>query len=58
MLVAKRPYLDVEFYVGPWVSRLVVGSGGRFGWFEGQNTLIRFIRRWWSGWHRWDNDIE
>jgi hypothetical protein len=43
----------VEMYVGPWVSRLD-WSPGRFGWIEGQNAFIRFIRRWWSGWHRWD----
>lgn len=48
---------DWWFYVGPYVGRLVIGPGS-FGWLDTDGSLTRFIRKWWSGWSRWDEDLE
>lgn len=47
---------DWEFVVGPWASRLTLSRSGSFGWNEGDGPIIRFIRKYWTGWHRWDVD--
>ena len=46
---------DWTFYVGPWAGRLVLGPG-RFFWREGDGWFTRFIRRWWTGWHKWTEE--
>ena len=57
MKVIRNPQgRDYWFYIGPWVSRLSWGVSGTFGWREGDSRFTRFIRRWWSGWHRWADD--
>lgn len=49
--------LDWELYVGPWMGRLVISRQGSFGWQEGDGPITRFVRRWWSGWHRWGDEL-
>lgn len=46
-------------YVGPWAGRLIYerDRGLGFGWLEGQNALIRLLRKRWSGFHRWDDEL-
>ena len=43
-------------FIGPWAGRLDWGPGW-FGWRDTDNRVIRFIRRWWSGWHRWEDEL-
>jgi hypothetical protein len=43
-------------YVGPWASRWSFGSG-RFGYRCDASRWVRFRSRWWSGWHRWKEEI-
>jgi hypothetical protein len=40
--------------IGPWAGRLNWVRTASFGWMEDDGPITRFIRRWWSGWHRWD----
>ena len=57
MLRVTRDYggQGLTFVVGRYTARLIWG-GGSFFWREGDNRLVRFIRHWWSGWHRWDEE--
>lgn len=48
--------LDWMFYVGPWAARLTLDRSGTFAWSEGDGPITRWLRRFWSGWHRWEND--
>jgi len=39
--------------IGGWQARLNWGSGS-FGWHENDGRITRRVRKFWSGWHRWD----
>lgn len=50
---------DYTLFVGPWVARLILNLSPRsgFSWYEGQSQLTVFVRRFWSGWSRWDREV-
>ena len=56
----SRP-LDYTLYAGPYVGRLCISRHGSFA-YQGDvsdRPLLRFVRRFWSGWSRWaDEDDE
>lgn len=44
-------------YVGPWLARLQWDRRSYgFGIRESDGPLTRFVRRWWTGWHRWADE--
>lgn len=56
VLKGSLALFDWEFYVGPWVGRLVLSRHGWFAWREGDGWITQKLRKVWSGWHRWETD--
>jgi hypothetical protein len=52
----ERDNQSMWLYFGPWAARIIWGSGYGFGYRDTDGPITRFVRRWWSGWHRWENE--
>jgi hypothetical protein len=52
-----RGYKSLEIVVGPYAGRLQWARSAGFFFLDTDGPIVRRLRRWWTGWHRWEDDF-